>query len=375
VTSVSFEKVTKRYGKVDVLHEINLDIASGEFVVLVGPSGCGKSTTLRILAGLEEITSGTIRVGGEVVNDLPPARRGLAMVFQSYALYPHMNVYENIAFAMRIAKRPKAQIDTMVRRTAKTLQLDSLLYRLPKQLSGGQCQRVAIGRAIVQDPNVFLFDEPLSNLDARLRVNTRIEITKLHQKIKATMIYVTHDQVEAMTLADRIAVVNKGTIEQFGTPLELYHRPCNTFVAGFIGSPAINLLKGRISAVSNGQATVCLANGGSATCPAPIPESALHQPILMGIRPEDLNPTTSDRAILSGQVQLVEELGEYHLIYIATANGDTVIAKVEGNSRTKAEETIHLTTIPEKLHIFDDVGHRIAVMANICRLQTKLTGA
>jgi ABC-type sugar transport system ATPase subunit len=359
VTSVSFEKVTKRYGKVEILHEIDLEVASGEFVVLVGPSGCGKSTTLRLLAGLEEITSGTIRVDGQVVNDLPPAQRGLAMVFQSYALYPHMNVYENIAFAMRIAKRPKAEIDSRVRRAAKTLQLDTLLNRRPKQLSGGQRQRVAIGRAIVQDPKVFLFDEPLSNLDARLRVNTRIEITRLHQKMKATMIYVTHDQVEAMTLADRIAVVNKGIIEQFGTPLELYHRPCNTFVAGFIGSPAINLVKARISAVSNGRVTLALTNGGSAACQAAISENALNQEVLMGVRPEALTPTAADRGILSGQVQLVEELGEFHLIYVTTASGDTIIAKVEGNAETKAEETIHLTAVPEKLHLFDKAGHRM----------------
>jgi ABC-type sugar transport system ATPase subunit len=359
VASVSFEKVTKRYGKVEILHEIDLEIAAGEFVVLVGPSGCGKSTTLRLLAGLEEITSGTIQVDGEVVNDLPPAQRGLAMVFQSYALYPHMNVYENIAFAMRIAKLPKDLIDRKVRQAAETLQLDPLLDRLPKQLSGGQRQRVAIGRAIVQDPKVFLFDEPLSNLDARLRVNTRIEITKLHQKMKATMIYVTHDQVEAMTLADRIAVVNKGIIEQFGTPLELYHRPCNTFVAGFIGSPAINLLKGSISAVSDGDVTLDLAGGGRAACPTPLSEDALNQEIITGVRPEALSPTTAEGGILSGRVQLVEELGEFHLIYVATSSGDTIIAKVEGNAEVGADETIHLTASPDSLHLFDGAGRRL----------------
>jgi ABC-type sugar transport system ATPase subunit len=359
VASVSFEKVTKRYGKVEILHEIDLEIDSGEFVVLVGPSGCGKSTTLRLLAGLEEISSGTIRVGGEVVNDLPPAQRGLAMVFQSYALYPHMNVYENIAFAMRIAKRPKPEIDQRVRQAAETLQLDTLLDRLPKQLSGGQRQRVAIGRAIVQDPKVFLFDEPLSNLDARLRVNTRIEITRLHQKMRATMIYVTHDQVEAMTLADRIAVVNKGIIEQFGTPLELYHRPRNTFVAGFIGSPAINLLNGEISAVTDGAVTVALAGGGVAHGRAPLSGSALNQPVKVGIRPEALILTSDAAAMISGRVQLVEELGEFHLIYVATANGDTVIAKVEGNAEAKTDETIHLTAALEKVHIFDDGGRSL----------------
>jgi ABC-type sugar transport system ATPase subunit len=361
VASVSFEKVTKRYGRVEILHAIDLEIASGEFVVLVGPSGCGKSTTLRLLAGLEEITAGTIRVDGEVVNDLPPAQRGLAMVFQSYALYPHMDVYENIAFAMRIAKRPKAEIDRKVRQAAETLQLDTLLDRLPKQLSGGQRQRVAIGRAIVQDPKVFLFDEPLSNLDARLRVNTRIEITKLHQKMKATMIYVTHDQVEAMTLADRIAVVNKGIIEQFGTPLELYHRPQNTFVAGFIGSPAINLLRARISAVTDDAVTMELPGGWRAIGKASVSERVKGQPVIMGVRPEALKPTEEAKAIISGQVQLVEELGEFHLIYVSIGGSDTVIAKVEGNAKVTADETIHLTAPPEKLHIFDEGGRSLQI--------------
>ncbi|MEJ2640003.1 MAG: ABC transporter ATP-binding protein [Desulfosarcinaceae bacterium] len=361
MASVAFEKVTKRFGKVEVLHEIDLEIASGEFVVLVGPSGCGKSTTLRLLAGLERITAGLIRVDGEVVNDLPPAQRGLAMVFQSYALYPHMNVYENIAFAMRIAKRPKAEIDRKVRQTAETLQLDALLDRLPKQLSGGQRQRVAIGRAIVQDPKVFLFDEPLSNLDARLRVNTRIEITKLHRQMQATMIYVTHDQVEAMTLADRIAVVNKGNIEQFGTPLTLYHRPRNTFVAGFIGSPAINLLHGEVSDVTDGAVTMTLAGGGSARGRALLSDSALNQPVTVGIRPEALNPATEKTAIISGRVQVVEELGEFHLIYVTTSSGDTVIAKVEGNAAVKADENIHLSAAPEKVHIFDEGGRSLQV--------------
>lgn len=354
MASVSFENVTKRYGKTQILRGINLEIASGEFVVLVGPSGCGKSTTLRLLAGLETLTSGTIRVGGEVIDDLPPSQRGLAMVFQSYALYPHMSVYDNIAFSLKIARESKADIDRRVKRAAKTLQLSNLLDRLPKQLSGGQRQRVAIGRAIVQEPKVFLFDEPLSNLDALLRVNTRIEITKLHHQMAATMIYVTHDQVEAMTLADRIAVVNKGRIEQFGTPLELYHKPRNTFVAGFIGSPAINLLNARITSVEEDSVTLALNGGFTVRAFVNVTADHIDMPVIVGIRPEALCPVEEGNGIISGEVQLVEELGEFHLIYVLTETGKTLVAKVEGNSRTNPNESIHLAAPPEQLHVFDE---------------------
>src|SRR3954470_11952980 len=243
MADLTLRDVRKGYGSIEILHGIDLDIQSGEFIVFVGPSGCGKSTLLRSIAGLEEITAGTLEIAGEVVNDVPPSKRGIAMVFQSYALYPHMTVYDNMAFGMKIARESKTEIDRRVRQAAGILQLEKYLERLPKALSGRQRQRVAIGRAIVRNPKVFLFDEPLSNLDAALRVATRIEIAKLHEDMSGTtMIYVTHDQVEAMTLADRIVVLNAGLIEQVGSPMELYHNPANLFVARFIGSPAMNVL-------------------------------------------------------------------------------------------------------------------------------------
>src|SRR5882724_3194995 len=247
MADVSLRNISKSYGKVEVLHGVSLEVKDGEFVVFVGPSGCGKSTLLRIIAGLEEITKGELYIGGRLVNEVPPADRGIAMVFQSYALYPHMTVYKNMAFGLKFAKTNKDETDRRVREAAEILQLTPYLDRKPRDLSGGQRQRVAIGRAIVREPSVFLFDEPLSNLDAALRINTRIEIAKLHRSLKATTIYVTHDQVEAMTLASKIVVINQGVIEQIGAPLALYHRPANLFVAGFIGSPRMNLVKGKVA--------------------------------------------------------------------------------------------------------------------------------
>ncbi|TIT96490.1 MAG: sn-glycerol-3-phosphate ABC transporter ATP-binding protein UgpC, partial [Mesorhizobium sp.] len=244
MADVTLNQVKKSYGNLNILHGIDLDIKSGEFIVFVGPSGCGKSTLLRSIAGLEEITSGVLQIDGEVVNDVPPSKRGIAMVFQSYALYPHMTVYDNMAFSMKIGKESKAEIDKRVRQAAEILQLTKYLDRLPKAMSGGQRQRVAIGRAIVRNPKVFLFDEPLSNLDAALRVSMRLELMRLHEQLQATMIYVTHDQIEAMTMADKIVVLNGGTIEQVGSPLDLYNRPANIFVAGFIGSPKMNFIDG-----------------------------------------------------------------------------------------------------------------------------------
>src|SRR5436190_17643812 len=242
MADVSLSGVTKDFGEVRILHGIDLTIRDGEFMVFVGPSGCGKSTLLRVIAGLEEISAGELRIGERVVNDVPPSERGIAMVFQSHALYPHMSLYDNMAFGLKLAKVPKAEIDREVQNAAKLLHIEHLLQRKPKDLSGGQRQRVAIGRAIVRKPQVFLFDEPLSNLDAALRINTRVEIAKLHKMLKATIVYVTHDQVEAMTLADKIVVMNKGRVEQTGRPLDLYYKPNNLFVAGFIGSPAMNFL-------------------------------------------------------------------------------------------------------------------------------------
>ena len=283
--------IGKSYGgTVEVLKDINLDIKQGELVVFVGPSGCGKSTLLRMIAGLEKITAGTLEIDGVVVNDMPPAQRGIAMVFQSYALYPHMTVRENMSFALRLAKKSQAEIDEAVTRAAKVLQLDEYLDRLPKALSGGQRQRVAIGRSIVRDPKVYLFDEPLSNLDAALRVATRIEIAQLKESMPdSTMIYVTHDQVEAMTLATRIVVLANKGIAQVGTPLELYERPENEFVAQFIGSPAMNLLPGEIVA-TGAQTTVKLDGGGTAVSAVPTQDADKGLRVNIGVRPEDMVP-------------------------------------------------------------------------------------
>lgn len=355
-SAVKFERVSKSFGKVKVLHDIDLQVGAGEFVVLVGPSGCGKSTALRLLAGLEEITSGDVLIDGVRVNDMPPARRGIAMVFQSYALYPHMNVYENMAFGLRLAHAPKAEIDAKVHRAADILQLDPLLDRLPKQLSGGQRQRVAIGRAIVREPKVFLFDEPLSNLDAALRVQTRIEIAKLHTDLSATIIYVTHDQVEAMTLADRIVVMNDGRVEQMGTPLELYHRPQNTFVAGFIGSPAINLLQGSVSSVDGDRVTVVLDGGGTAQARVEAPADAVGQKVSLGIRPESLRVSSGGNGLLQGELELVEQLGEFCLMYVTHGDSRRVVAKLEGCVQMVSGTSVSLSAAAGELHLFDEQG-------------------
>ena len=333
--------VAKSFGAVTVLHGIDLDITSGEFVVFVGPSGCGKSTLLRIVAGLEEISSGTFSIDGQIVNDRTPKERGIAMVFQSYALYPHMSVYDNMAFGLSLEKgTPKSEIDRRVREAASILQIDPYLDRLPKALSGGQRQRVAIGRAITRDPKVFLFDEPLSNLDAALRVQTRIEIAKLHDRMKGTtMIYVTHDQVEAMTLADRIVVLNKGRIEQVGSPMELYARPDNLFVARFIGSPAMNIVPASaLSASLN------------------LPGGTVH----VGVRPEDLSLAEAGEGILSGTIKLIEPLGEVTLAYVDIGGGEEpVVVKLQGNRMLERGATVSLAADPGKLHAFDTQGHAI----------------
>ena len=301
MAELRLKNVRKSFGAIDVIKGVDLEIGSGEFVVFVGPSGCGKSTLLRLIAGLEEITSGTVEFDGEEVNELPPALRGIAMVFQSYALYPHMTVFNNMAFGMKLAKAPKVEIDKAVRQAAEILQLTPYLDRLPKQLSGGQRQRVAIGRAIVRNPRVFLFDEPLSNLDAALRVSMRIEIAKLHERLSnVTMIYVTHDQVEAMTLADRIVVLNYGVVEQVGSPMELYDRPQNLFVATFIGSPAMNIVPCVIEA-GDGEARVKPGNHAGARVEAQIPASAVGAKGSLGVRPEDLVLTSGDDAIFRGR--------------------------------------------------------------------------
>ncbi|WP_281982203.1 ABC transporter ATP-binding protein [Thalassorhabdomicrobium marinisediminis] len=365
MANLKLTNVAKTYGgTVEVLKDINLEIEAGELVVFVGPSGCGKSTLLRMIAGLETITGGELEIDGQVVNAVPPAQRGIAMVFQSYALYPHMTVRDNMSFAMKLAKKPKAEIEAAVNKAARILQLEEYLDRLPKALSGGQRQRVAIGRSIVRDPKVYLFDEPLSNLDAALRVATRIEIAQLKESMPdSTMIYVTHDQVEAMTLASRIVVLDalkdngySHSIAQVGTPLELYETPENEFVAQFIGSPAMNLLGGEI--VETGARTgVRIHDGGGiiyshiATTQA---DTGLQ--VNVGIRPEDFIPAEGDAFAFAGQVEIAEALGEVTLLYFTAPKADektnTVIAKMPGIHKDMRGQEVRLTARPEKVHLF-----------------------
>lgn len=345
--------VEKTYGgKVNVLKDINLDIEPGELIVFVGPSGCGKSTLLRMIAGLEKITGGELSIDGQVVNDMPPAQRGIAMVFQSYALYPHMTVRENMAFALKIAKKPKAEIDKAIDEAAKVLQLEDYLDRLPKALSGGQRQRVAIGRSIVRDPKVYLFDEPLSNLDAALRVATRIEIARLKEAMPdRTMIYVTHDQVEAMTLASRIVVLANKGIAQVGSPLDLYERPENEFVARFIGSPAMNLLPGKITG-TGARTTVTLDGGGIATSDIATTDDDMGKQVNIGIRPEDL-VATQDAPIFSERVDITEALGEVTLLYFEGHDGEEgLIAKLPGIHKGLRGQTVGMTAESSKVHLF-----------------------
>ena len=334
MTNLKLTDLSKRYGQVEVLKHINLDIRSGEFMVFVGPSGCGKSTLLRCIAGLEEITGGTLEIDGEVVNDRAPSKRGIAMVFQSYALYPHMSVFDNMAYALKIADAPKDEIERKVAAAAEQLQLTPYLKRLPGQLSGGQRQRVAIGRAIVRDPKVFLFDEPLSNLDAALRVATRIQIAKLHEEMdNVTMIYVTHDQVEAMTLADRICVLRDGLIEQVGTPMELYERPNSVFVAGFIGSPKMNFITGEKAAAFDAHT--------------------------VGIRGEHLT-IVPENGTWSGKVIHHENLGADSYVYLDIGTGEPVVVRLDGANDYKSGDVIHVTPVAERVHRFDAAGKPIA---------------
>lgn len=356
MATLKLTDVAKTYGgTVDVLKNIDLDIETGELIVFVGPSGCGKSTLLRMIAGLESITGGTLEIDGTVVNDVPPAQRGIAMVFQSYALYPHMTVRENMSFALKLAKKSPDEISTAVNRAAKILQLDEYLDRLPKALSGGQRQRVAIGRSIVRDPKVYLFDEPLSNLDAALRVATRIEIAQLKESMpESTMIYVTHDQVEAMTLASRIVVLANKGIAQVGTPLQLYERPENEFVAQFIGSPAMNLLSGEI--VGTGDETVVkLDGGGTARAAVLTQEADRGLRVNIGVRPEDMVETTGDDYIFEGKVNITEALGEVTLLYFdRVGENDAVIGKLPGIHADLRGNSVRLTADPSKVQVFHE---------------------
>jgi alpha-glucoside transport system ATP-binding protein len=360
MSDLSIRGLRKSFGAVEILRGIDLEIKRGEFIVFVGPSGCGKSTLLRLIAGLEPITAGTISFDGEVVNDMPPAERGIAMVFQSYALYPHMTVYNNMAFGLKMGGATKSEIDERVRKAADMLQVTALLDRLPKQLSGGQRQRVAIGRAITRDPQVFLFDEPLSNLDAALRVATRIEIARLKEGMpETTMIYVTHDQVEAMTLADRIVVLNAGRIEQVGTPLELYHTPANKFVAGFIGSPAMNFVSGRIE-VAGVKTRIKTASGVSTVLPYGTAKSLQGHVASIGVRPEDLALVKPAVALVRGKIAALENLGELQMAYCDIGEAEPLIVKLAGDSDIARGDTISLGAAAQKLYLFDEGGQSLS---------------
>jgi len=347
--------VAKSYGDVNVLNDIDLDIETGELIVFVGPSGCGKSTLLRMIAGLEKITAGTFSIDGQVMNDVPPSQRGIAMVFQTYALYPHMTVRDNMAFALNIAGKSKAETKATVEAAADKLQLTEYLDRLPKALSGGQRQRVAIGRAIVRDPKVYLFDEPLSNLDAALRVATRIEIAQLKEQMpESTMVYVTHDQVEAMTLASRIVVLANKGIAQVGTPLELYERPNSEFVAQFIGSPQMNLLDGEI--VETGAQTRVKTDRGGGTILSDYPSTAddMGARVRVGIRPEDMVRTDAGDYAFEGAVNITEALGEVTLLYFQADAGDPVIGKLPGVHSELRRQTLRMSAPAGKVHVFRD---------------------
>jgi multiple sugar transport system ATP-binding protein len=356
MAELSLKDVRKSFGNVDIIKGVDLNIAHGEFIVFVGPSGCGKSTLLRLIAGLEDVTSGTLSIGGRVVNDLSPKERGIAMVFQSYALFPHMTVYDNMAFGLKIAGEAGEMIDRKVREAARILKMEGLLDRKPAQLSGGQRQRVAIGRAIVRNPDVFLFDEPLSNLDAALRVSTRAEIAKLHRDLGATMIYVTHDQVEAMTLADKIAVLDGGVVQQFGPPLELYHRPRNIFVAGFIGSPRMNFLPAQVRACDAAGVTVESPVLRSLALPARGLAHITGHHVTIGIRPENIRKSHGGDGQFSGTIDLVERLGPQTLVEAKLPDGRAVTAMLQGDEDCRVGNAIELAFNPADCHIFDADG-------------------
>ena len=337
MTSLSLSNVKKHFGRVEVIRGIDLSVDRGEFVVFVGPSGCGKSTLLRMISGLEDISSGVLRIGDRIVNEIPPARRGVAMVFQSYALYPHLTVRDNMGFGLKVRKVPVDERARRVAEAAHTLKLEPLLDRFPRELSGGQRQRVAIGRAIVGNPEVFLFDEPLSNLDAELRVHMRSEIASLHKRLGSTMIYVTHDQIEAMTLADKIVVLRDGLVEQVGTPRELYERPGNLFVAQFIGSPKMNILPiGSVAGALPGH-----------------PDGASH----VGMRPEDLKLTDPGSGLVNGKVLLSEYTGASSLLHVELPGGEVFLVAHDGQA-IDADTALGLTIAPDRLHFFDGTGQR-----------------
>jgi multiple sugar transport system ATP-binding protein len=362
MATVTFDQVWKRYGDVVAVSDLNLEIQDEEFLVLVGPSGCGKTTALRMVAGLEDISEGQLKIGDRVVNDLAPKDRDVAMVFQSYALYPHMSVYDNLAFGLKLRKIPKAEIDRRVREAASTIELTNLLERKPKQLSGGQRQRVALGRAIVREPAVFLMDEPLSNLDAKLRVQTRAEIARLHQRLRTTVIYVTHDQVEAMTMGDRIAVMSAGILQQVGPPQELYERPVNKFVAGFIGSPSMNFLDVTVDR-EGGRLAVKNEN-----VDLQVPERLVQSldgdsTLTVGIRPEHFEIGNGSAgpgmASIRATTDVVEFLGNEELLHVRVGDAD-LVAIVDASHRVRPGDVLDMTIPFEKIHLFREDGKAIA---------------
>jgi multiple sugar transport system ATP-binding protein len=357
LAEVKLAGVGKAYGEVKILKGIDLHIRDGEFMVFVGPSGCGKSTLLRTIAGLEDITEGTLTIGDRVVNDVPPAERGIAMVFQSYALYPHMNLFDNMAFGLKLAKVPKAEIERSVNQAAKILHIEHLLQRKPKDLSGGQRQRVAIGRAIVRKPEVFLFDEPLSNLDTALRVKMRYEFAKLHEEFKTTMVYVTHDQVEAMTLADRIVVLQAGRIEQVGSPLALYEHPRNLFVAGFIGSPGMNVLDATVVEASAQHARVRTGGGEEIVCAVNAASARAGDAVKLGVRPEHLVAGHAADNALATRVTFVESLGSMTYAYVSNPGAEDVITSaVPATLRLRPGDALTLGVPADKAYLFDAQG-------------------
>jgi multiple sugar transport system ATP-binding protein len=353
LSSIEIDRVSKRFGAVEVISELSLRIESGEFIAFLGASGCGKTTLLRMIAGLETINSGEIRIGDERIDQLPPGARGVAMVFQHYALYPHMTIYENMAFGLKNIGVERSQIDQRVHQAAKILEIEPLLARKPGQLSGGQRQRVAIGRALVKDPKAFLFDEPLSNLDAALRVRTRVELARLHQQTRATTIFVTHDQVEAMTLAGRIVVMNARKIEQIGTPMEIYGRPATEFVARFVGSPAMNFLPVTL-ADEGGRARLTMAGGVPLSTSIALEDLPGKETFRLGIRAEALR--LDSQGSLPGKVEVVERLGDRTHLHVRLADDSIVIAEDVGNSRAAPGDAVRLRMDPEQAHLFDAQG-------------------
>jgi len=364
LAGVTLEHVNKHYGDLQVIFDVSLSVQEGEFVVFVGPSGCGKSTLLRAIAGLEDITSGSILIGGDCVNNVPPAERGVAMVFQSYALYPHMTVRANMDFGLKVNKIEAAERNRRIQEAARILQLEEFLKRKPAQLSGGQRQRVAIGRAIVKQPRVFLFDEPLSNLDAALRVQMRVELENLHSALGSTMIYVTHDQVEAMTLADRIIVLNEGCTEQIGNPLELYHRPKTQFVAGFIGSPKMNFLPVHLERLEGGDMTLRYGADAIITSSMFVAPEGGNSKLTLGIRPEHLTVCDAESGKLSATVKVVEALGSDTYIYGEMPAGEQIVIRAQSDNRVGRGEIIGLNIEERREHLFDANGRSLARAAS-----------